>query len=185
MAPGFSVLQLLTLGLALLARVAVARQCIKTCIMPKNTTVPGGDDSPGILAAIAACGPHSRLVFQKGVTYNIYTPWKFTNLTNVELVFEGNLTLSDNVTDVQSVVRNSKIYPGQWIQIRGENVSLTGSTSPDGGWFIGKITLLAIAVVFLLEGLPGHFWMSRTRRAVVGNRELGESAEILRFIREV
>lgn len=111
------------------------RTCVKTCIMPKNQTVIGGDDSPGILAAINDCGNNSRVVFEEGVTYNLFTPWKLANINNIEFVFKGNLTLSTNVTDVQSVVRNSRIFPGQWIQIRGDQITFTGSKKADGGWF--------------------------------------------------
>lgn len=127
--------------LSLLTAPAAATPCIKTCIAPKNRTVIGGDDSPGITQTINDCGANSRVVFQEGVTYNLFTPWKFTNLSNIELVFLGNLTLSDNITYVQSVVNNAKIFPGQWIQIRGANVTFTGNPKPDGGWFIGVFVL--------------------------------------------
>ena len=112
-----------------------AKQCVKTCVMPKNQTVIGGDDSPGILAAINECGNNSRVVFEAGVTYNLFTPWKLANINNIEFIFEGNLTLSTNVTEIQSVVRNSRIFPGQWIQVRGDHITFTGSKKADSGWF--------------------------------------------------
>ena len=124
--------------LVLLIPAVQGRLCVKTCVMPKNQTVVGGDDSPVILEAINDCGNNSRVVFEEGVTYNLFTPWKLANINNIEFVFKGNLTLSTNVTDIQSVVRNSRIFPGQWIQIRGDQITFTGSQKADGGWFICK-----------------------------------------------
>jgi len=126
---------------ALFARHLVGGAQVKalnqTCIMPKNTTVNEGDDTPGILNATAHCGEHSRLLFAAGTTYNLFTPLQFSSINNVEFVFEGNLTLSENVTEVQNIVRNTKTFPGHWIQIKGRNITLTGSKDPRGGWFIG------------------------------------------------
>jgi hypothetical protein len=120
-------------------------QTTKTCVMPKNHTTSAADldDSPGIVAAINACGNNSRVIFQKGVTYNVFTPWKFSNIHDIEFVFEGNLTLPENVTYVQSVVTNSKIYPGQWIQIRGANMAWVGSKDKRDGWWIGMSIMVA------------------------------------------
>lgn len=114
----------------------------KSCVVPKGSN-PGGDDSPGITAAIYGCGNNTRIVFQEGTTYNILTPLRLTNLHNVELVFEGNLTMSENVAAVQDIVRNSRVFPGQWIQIRGDRVNLTGSVKPDAGWFVGSCHYLS------------------------------------------
>ena len=56
----------------------------------------------------------------------------------MQFSFEGNISLSGNVTAVEEVVLNSKIYPGHWITIQGTNVEFSGSTREDGGWFLGE-----------------------------------------------
>jgi galacturan 1,4-alpha-galacturonidase len=108
----------------------------KTCVVPKST----GDDSPGIMSTVAACGSNSRVVFTAGVTYNLDTPLQFSNLKNVEFVFNGNLSLPDNVTAVEAVVQNTHLYPGHWITVSSSTgVTFTGTGSKDssGGYFIG------------------------------------------------
>ncbi|KAK6066923.1 exopolygalacturonase C 1 [Seiridium cupressi] len=110
-------------------------ESVKTCLIPKNTT--GVDDTPTIVSTVAECGDRSRVIFQKGLTYNLITPLKLSALTNIELVFEGNVSLPENVTYVETVVNNTKIYPGRWINFAGTNVTLTGSKDPEDGWFIG------------------------------------------------
>ena len=106
----------------------------KTCVIPKSN----GDDSPGIMSAVAACGSNSQVVFSSGVTYNLDTPLQFSNLNNVEFVFNGNLSLPDNVTAVEAVVQNTHVYPGHWITVSSSTgVTFTGSKDSSGGWFIG------------------------------------------------
>ncbi|ORY67181.1 glycoside hydrolase family 28 protein [Pseudomassariella vexata] len=109
---------------------------VKTCTVPKNTPSQV-DDTPIIKATTAECGDTSRVIFQAGVTYNLMTPLELKGLNNIELVFNGNLTLPDNLTYVESVVGNPTMYPGHWITIKGTNVTLTGSNDPSDGWFIG------------------------------------------------
>ena len=106
-----------------------------TCIMPHTS---GGDDSPGIIAAAQACVNDSTILFSEGVNYNLLTPLSFTGLQNVKFSFEGNISLSTNITEVQSVVNNTKIYPGHWITVKGTGVTFSGSTCRTGGWFLGE-----------------------------------------------
>jgi galacturan 1,4-alpha-galacturonidase len=107
---------------------------LKTCTVPKSN----GDDAPGIMSTVAKCGNNSKIIFSAGVTYNLDTPIHFSNLNNVEFVFNGNLTLPSNVTAVEAVVGNSKIYPGHWITVSsGTGVTFSGSKKNSGGWFIG------------------------------------------------
>lgn len=109
---------------------------VPSCIVPKNTT--SGDDSPSVKAAVAACGNSSQIIFSADTTYNLLTPISFTGLSNVEFVFNGNISLSDNVTEVESVTANSTLYPGHWITITSSTeVTFTGSQDPNSGWFIG------------------------------------------------
>lgn len=106
-----------------------------TCVMQHTS---GGDDSPGILAAASTCLNDSTILISEGVTYNLLTPLSFTGLLNVKFSFEGNISLSTNVSEGQSVVNNTKIYPGHWITVKGTNVASSGSTSRPGGWFLGS-----------------------------------------------
>ncbi|KAH8204487.1 hypothetical protein TruAng_001403 [Truncatella angustata] len=110
-------------------------KCVKTCVVPKNTT--GADDTPSIVQTVAECGDSSRVIFETGFTYNLMTPLQLSSLTNIEFVFNANVSLPENITYVESVVNNTKIYPGRWINFAGTNVTLTGSKEPGNGWFIG------------------------------------------------
>ncbi|KAK6596538.1 exopolygalacturonase C 1 [Botrytis cinerea] len=103
--------------------------------MPYNSS-PLIDDAPAITAAVNLCGPNSTILFQPNVTYNLLTPLSFTNLTSVKFSFEGNISLSENVTAVQLVVNNTRIYPGRWITLKGTNVTFEGSEEEGGGWFL-------------------------------------------------
>ncbi|CZR62736.1 probable endopolygalacturonase, partial [Phialocephala subalpina] len=97
----------------------------------------GGDDTPSILSASASCLANSTLLFSSGLTYSLLTPLSLTNLNNVTLSFEGNISLPSNVSQVEAVVKNTKIYPGHWITIKGKDVTFSGSTCGGGGWFEG------------------------------------------------
>lgn len=108
---------------------------VTTCVVPKNTT--GDDDSPSFTATVASCGSDSRIVFSGNETYNLLTPVSFSGLSNVELVVNGNISLPSNVTYVESVTGNSKLYPGHWITVKGTGVTVTGSQDPSTGWFVG------------------------------------------------
>ncbi|KUJ10523.1 pectin lyase-like protein [Mollisia scopiformis] len=108
----------------------------KRCIMPKNSTL-NGDDTPAILSASSSCLTNSTIVFSAGQTYNLLTPLSFTNLNNVDLLFEGNVSLPSDVSVVEAVVGNPKIYSGRWITVKGKDVRFAGSGKEDGGWFEG------------------------------------------------
>lgn len=109
---------------------------VTSCTVPKNTT--GDDDSPSVAATVTACNNSSRIVFSGNATYNLLTPLSFTGLNNVEFVINGNVSLPTNVSYVESVTANSKLYPGRWITIKGSTgVTFTGSQDPSSGWFIG------------------------------------------------
>lgn len=109
---------------------------VNTCVVPKNTT--GDDDSPSFVATVAACGDTSRIVLSGNETYNLLTPVSFTGLTNVEIVVNGNVSLPSNVSYVESVVGNSKLYPGRWIKVASSTgVTVTGNQDPSSGWFVG------------------------------------------------
>lgn len=107
-----------------------------SCTVSKNTT--GGDDSPSVAAAVASCGNSSQIIFSANQTYNLLTPISFTGLNNVEFVVNGNISLSPNVTYVESITANADLFPGHWITVAGSTgITFTGSQDPSSGWFVG------------------------------------------------
>lgn len=67
----------------------------------------------------------------------MYTPLKLTGLSNIEFVFEGNMTLPANVTAVEAIVNNTDVYPGHWITVANSTgVTLTASKDPHAGFFM-------------------------------------------------
>ncbi|KAJ7729082.1 pectin lyase fold/virulence factor [Mycena maculata] len=96
--------------------------------------LPGEDDTPGLLALVSNHASNATIMFNKGVTYNIFIAIKFPVLTNVEIRIEGNLTYPTNITAIQDVVGSSS-FPGSWFTFSGgDNVTLRGSTDPHWGW---------------------------------------------------
>ncbi|KLO20092.1 pectin lyase-like protein [Schizopora paradoxa] len=96
--------------------------------------VDGEDDTPGLLSVMANFSSDATILFEKGVTYNIFTPIKFPVLENVEVTIEGNLTYPSDIATIQAIVGESS-FPGSWFTFSGgSNVTLRGSTDPEWGW---------------------------------------------------
>lgn len=83
-----------------LAHACVPVSATKTLVVPHAA---GQDDTPGLAAALAAYSSDSTILFQRGVTYNIFTPIKFPVLNNVEIRIEGNLTYPTDIPTIQGV----------------------------------------------------------------------------------
>ncbi|KAF8586264.1 glycoside hydrolase family 28 protein [Ramaria rubella] len=96
----------------------------------------GADDAIAVRAALAEFNSSSTILFEKGKTYNIWTPLDFGTLTNVEVAIEGNITLPSNISEVQALVGSSS-FPGAWFTLAGINVTLRGTTNPNWGWIDG------------------------------------------------
>lgn len=106
----------------------------KTCTVAKSS----GDDTPGIVSTVSSCGNNSRVILSEGVSYLMGSPLQLSNLFNVELVINGNLSIPDNVTAVEEIVANPDVYPGHWITVSSSTgVTFTGSKDNSGGYFIG------------------------------------------------
>ncbi|KAF8527382.1 pectin lyase fold/virulence factor [Hysterangium stoloniferum] len=139
------------LGLIFTASTALA-SITNTFVVPH---VDGADDAPAIRAALANFRSHSCILFEKGKTYNIWTPLDFGTLTNVEVAIEGNITLPKSIPEVQAIVNASvslvpfmamyetyltnmhstlKSYPDAWFVLSGTNVTLRGTKDPNWGW---------------------------------------------------
>ena len=86
-------------ALFLLALGAVGAKAWTTITVPN--TGGSADDTPGLVAAIANVSANATILFEKGVTYNIFTPITFPEFTNVEVSIQGNLTYPANITAVQ------------------------------------------------------------------------------------
>ncbi|KAL5534476.1 hypothetical protein ACEPAG_938 [Sanghuangporus baumii] len=97
----------------------------------------GADDTHGLVAAVANYTRNSTILFEKGITYNIFSPITFPKFTNVEVSIQGNLTYPTNISSIQAAVTSST-YSGSWIAFSGgSNVTLRGSTDPQWGWIDG------------------------------------------------
>ncbi|KDN49278.1 hypothetical protein RSAG8_01980, partial [Rhizoctonia solani AG-8 WAC10335] len=118
---------------AALALLPLASTYSKTFVVPH---LDGKDDSPAVVAALPNYTSDSLILFQKGVTYNLWTPVNFGSLTNAEIAFEGNATYPADIATVQAEVAKST-FPGHWITITGTNVTLRGTTDPNWGWIDG------------------------------------------------
>ncbi|THV04601.1 pectin lyase-like protein [Dendrothele bispora CBS 962.96] len=101
---------------------------------------PGADDAPSLTIALTnstGITSNSTILFQKGVTYNIWTPIVFPTLNNVEVVIEGNLTYPEDIGTIQDIVVSSS-FKGAWFSFTGgNNVTLRGSKDPEWGWVDG------------------------------------------------
>ena len=64
----------------------------------------GQDDTPALTAALASgkYSANTTILFEKGKTYNIFTPITFPALNNVEVAIEGNLTYPEDIPTIQS-----------------------------------------------------------------------------------
>ncbi|EUC66233.1 glycoside hydrolase family 28 protein [Rhizoctonia solani AG-3 Rhs1AP] len=105
----------------------------------KTFTVPhvdGKDDSPAVVAALANYSSDSLILFEKGITYNLWTPINFGSLTNTEIAFEGNATYPTDIATIQAEVAKPT-YPKYWLKFGGTNVTLRGTTDPNWGWIDG------------------------------------------------
>ncbi|KIM38231.1 glycoside hydrolase family 28 protein [Hebeloma cylindrosporum] len=98
---------------------------------------PGNDDTPALLAALPGFATNSTILFQEGITYNIFTPIKFPVLNNVDIRIEGNLTYPADIPTIQAIVGDSS-FSGYWFAFSGgNNVTLRGSQNPKWGWVDG------------------------------------------------
>ena len=83
--------------LALLTTYAAAWQ---TFVVPH---VDGQDDTPALSAALATgnISANTTILFEKGKTYNIFSPIKFPAFQNVEVAIEGNISYPVDISVVQ------------------------------------------------------------------------------------
>jgi hypothetical protein len=120
--------QLLVWGVAVSGALA---EEIQQCIVPSHHESVGYDstvsDSEAIEEVFARCSSDSEITFSEGVEYNVFSPLKATNLSNVLVHHLGNLNLPQNITYVQDVTASAG-GSLKWFDIRGKDVSWIGTT---------------------------------------------------------
>lgn len=121
------------LSLSILASASLANAWT-TYVVPHTA---GADDTPALAAAFATgnYSANATILFQKGVTYNIFTPITFPKFNNVEVAIEGNLTYPDSISTIQSgpsvfTWHSISIEPGAQPLLVLRDSADTGSTSP-------------------------------------------------------
>ena len=77
-----------------------AAQGGNTFVVPHT---PGQDDAPALLAGLQGFTSDSTILFQRGTTYNIFSPVKFPVLKNVEIRIEGNITYPTDIPTIQGM----------------------------------------------------------------------------------
>jgi polygalacturonase len=113
-----------------------AESARSTCLVAHMN---GTDDTPFITRALTQCGNESVIVFQEGITYNVWTPAWLENLSNVEIRIYGNLTLPTNMSYIQGVVGQTSngqdaSLSGYWFVISGERIKIQGNPKDEWGW---------------------------------------------------
>ncbi|RAL02892.1 putative extracellular exo-polygalacturonase [Aspergillus ibericus CBS 121593] len=103
------------------------------CVIPSKYNTSNGlaDDSPAVSQAFAQCATDSVIVFEEGISYNIFHPIKATNLSNVEIRMHGNLHLPQNITAVQNIVNGGSSI---WFTFEGPQVDWIGPENVNHGW---------------------------------------------------
>ena len=118
------------------AALASSWDCAKTCTVSSRYAASNGtaDDSPAIIAALAACADGGIVIFSQGVDYNALTPISATNLSNVTIQLSGNLHLPKNITYIQSLVNASSSGNLYWFTFAGPGINWQGTPDPLYGW---------------------------------------------------
>ncbi|KAH8080064.1 pectin lyase fold/virulence factor [Filobasidium floriforme] len=107
----------------------------KTCVVPaggSNAT----DDTPAINKAFMDCAKDGTVVFEEGVDYFVMTPFRATNLSNVDIHLKGNIHLPQDIPTVQAIVNatGTAWLSGVWMSLQGDDVSWYGSKNVSSGW---------------------------------------------------
>ncbi|KAI9687129.1 MAG: hypothetical protein M1822_002540 [Bathelium mastoideum] len=108
----------------------------KTCTISSEYEASNGtaDDSPAIAAAFVECSQNAVITFSAGLDYNVFTPIKATNLSNVAINVQGNLHLPQNITAIQTIVNSSSSGNAYWFTFSGPAVDFIGSKNVSDGW---------------------------------------------------
>jgi len=115
----------LAAGLLLLSATAAALQ---TCVVPSQYKCSKGvaSDADAIAEVFARCSQDSIIEFSQGVDYNVFSPVKATNLSNVIISLKGNWNLPQNITAMQSLVAAAG-GSLTWFTFGGKDVQILGT----------------------------------------------------------
>lgn len=94
----------------ILALLPAAVGAWQTVVVPHSSNRTA-DDAPLLRSALASgnFSANTTILFQRGVSYNIFTPVKFPVFQNVEVAIEGNLTYPSDIATVQGA--SHSLYP--------------------------------------------------------------------------
>lgn len=120
---------LLSVGLGASAVFAQNSTVGRTCKIPGGTD----DDSPAIKRAFAECGTGGTIEFSAGVDYTVGQPILANNLTDVDILANGNLHLPQDVEAVRKIILGSSATTF-WFDFKGSNINWIGSKDPNSGW---------------------------------------------------
>lgn len=100
----------------------------RQCVIPSKYKSSHGkaSDSPAIEEVFARCSENAEIIFSDGAEYNVFSPLKATNLTNVVVRHLGNLNLPQDISYMQNL---TAVAGGslKWFDIRGTNISWIGT----------------------------------------------------------
>ncbi|KAF2767678.1 pectin lyase-like protein [Teratosphaeria nubilosa] len=130
-------------SLSVLASIATAQSPSSPgnqCIIQSQYAASNGasDDSPAIAAAFTKCARNATITFVEGTDYNVFTPIKATNLSNVRIEVFGNLHLPQNITYIQALFNSTTYASGStnlfWFALAGSGINYIGSANIAWGW---------------------------------------------------
>lgn len=101
---------------------------LQTCVVPSQYKCSKGkaSDAAAISEVFARCSQDSIIEFSAGVDYNVFSPIKATNLSNVIISLKGNWNLPQNVTTIQQLVAAAS-GSLTWFTLGGKNVQILGT----------------------------------------------------------
>ncbi|KAN0100071.1 Pectin lyase fold/virulence factor [Tylopilus felleus] len=98
-------------------------------------TSDGADDTPALMAAVSTYASDASIVFQANTTHNIWSSVTFPELTNVEVVIEGDLSYPTSIQMVQNYVAASG-----WVDGHGQQWwDIVQQVNRPYGWLFGNI----------------------------------------------
>lgn len=101
---------------------------LQTCVVPSQNKCSKGkvSDAAAIAEVFARCSQDSIIEFSAGVEYNVFSPVKATNLSNVIISLKGNWNLPQNITAMQGLVAAAG-GSLTWFTFAGKNVQILGT----------------------------------------------------------
>lgn len=101
-----------------------------TFIVPRSQN-SSADDALALITALAtgSLSSNTTILFEKGQTYNIFSPIKFPVFQNVEVAIEGNITYPEDIPTVQGKL-SRQIQSITFLIVRCCIAAVSSSVSP-------------------------------------------------------